>query len=71
MNPAHTVDQQKGIAAMQDRIARAEAERDTWRVSGLEEKYLEASSMVEALELQLERLRDMPPASSAPGPSPR
>jgi hypothetical protein len=58
MEPTDTVDQQKDIAALQDRIARAEAERDTWRVAGLQEKYLEASSMVAALELQLEGLRD-------------
>jgi hypothetical protein len=41
---------------MRDRIARAEAGRDTRRSSGMQEKYLEAYSMVEALELQLERL---------------
>jgi hypothetical protein len=45
------------IAAMQLRVARAESERDRWRVSGTQEKYLEAYSMVEALELQLDRLR--------------
>jgi hypothetical protein len=56
MNPTYSVDQQKDIAAMQERIARAELERDTWQVSGLQEKYLEANSMLEALELQLERL---------------
>jgi predicted RNase H-like nuclease (RuvC/YqgF family) len=48
---------QEDIAAMQIRIAKAESERDNWRVSGMQEKYLEAYSMVEALELQLERLR--------------
>jgi len=36
------------IAAMQLRIARAESERDRWRVSGMQEKYLEAYSMDEA-----------------------
>jgi hypothetical protein len=45
------------IAALEDRIARAESERNTWRISGIQEKYLEACSMVDALELQLERLR--------------
>jgi hypothetical protein len=45
------------IAAMQVRIAKAESERESWRVSGMQEKYLEAYSMVEALELQLEQLR--------------
>jgi len=45
------------IAALQARIAKAESERDTWRTSGIQENYLEAYSRVEALELQLERLR--------------
>lgn len=48
---------QQEIAAMQARIAKAESERDTWRSSGMQEKYLEAYSLVEALELELERLR--------------
>lgn len=45
------------IAVLQIRIAKAESERDSWRVSGMQEKYLEAYSMVEALELQLDFLR--------------
>ena len=45
------------ICAMRLRIAKAESERDTWRVSGMQEKYLEAYSMVEALELQLDLLQ--------------
>ena len=45
------------IAAIQARIAAAHAERDTWRASGLQEKYLEAYSRVDALELELDRLR--------------
>jgi hypothetical protein len=45
------------IVVMRARIAKAEADRDTWRTSGMQEKYLEAYSAVEALELQLEGLR--------------
>lgn len=45
------------IAVLRTRIAKAESERDTWRASGRQEKYLEAHCVVEALELQLERLR--------------
>lgn len=45
------------IAAIKNRIARAQSERDIWRASGKEEKHLEAYFLVEALELQLERLR--------------
>jgi hypothetical protein len=47
------------IAAIKDRIAKAETDRDTSRVAGLKEKYVEAYFRVEALELQLdERLRN-------------
>ena len=45
------------IAALQERIVRAQAERDGWHATSLREKYLEAYSMVEALELQLDGLR--------------
>jgi hypothetical protein len=49
---------QEDIDAIRNRIAKAEFERDTWRVAGLQEKYLAAYFRVEALELQLdERLR--------------
>ena len=48
---------QENIAALQSRIVRAEATCDTWRASGMQEKYLEAYCMVEALELQLDGLR--------------
>lgn len=50
-----TFDEEAG--ELRRRIARAEVERDAWRASGLQEKYLEAYSTVEALELQLDRLR--------------
>ena len=50
------------IAAIQVRIAKAESERDSCRGSGTQEKYLEAYSMVEALELQLDPLRKAPPS---------
>jgi len=45
------------IVATRKLIAKAESERDTWRASGIQEKYLEAYSMVEALELQLDGMR--------------
>lgn len=48
---------QEEIAALQARIAKAESDRDTWRTSGMQENYLAAYSRVDALELQLERLR--------------
>jgi hypothetical protein len=53
------------IAALQIRMAKAESERDSWRVSGRQEKYLEAYSKVEALELQLDALRQTTSASVA------
>ena len=33
---------QERIAATQERIVKAESERDGWRASGMQEKYLEA-----------------------------
>jgi hypothetical protein len=45
------------ITAMRARIAKAESQRDTWQTSGMQEKYLEAYSLVQALELELERMR--------------
>ena len=42
------------IASFKHRIKVAEEERDALRVSGQEELYMQACSMVEALELQLE-----------------
>ena len=48
------------IAAIKSRIAKTEKDRDAWKMSGLNEKYLEAYFLVEALELQLdERLRKL------------
>ena len=46
------------IAAIKDRIAKAETDRDIWRAAGVKEKYVEAYFRVEALESQLDlRLR--------------
>jgi len=45
------------IATIQVRIAKARSERDGWRVTRMHEKYLEAYSRVEALELRLDLLR--------------
>ena len=45
------------IAAVQARIARTESERNQWRISGSQEKYLDACSMVDALRLQLDLLQ--------------
>ena len=59
-----TVDQvpfEDTIAAAEARIAKAESKRESWRVSGMQEKYLEACSMVDALELQLDALRRAAP----------
>ena len=45
------------VEMLEIRLAKAESDRDTWRVAGREEKYLEAYSLVQALELQLEQRR--------------
>jgi hypothetical protein len=44
------------IAALRQRLAKAVHDRDAWRASGKQENYLEACSMVDALEVQLARL---------------
>jgi hypothetical protein len=41
------------IVILKMRLDTAESQRNTWRASGMQEKYLEASSMVDALELQI------------------
>ena len=51
------MDLQAEIAAIKARIVRAESDRDTWHATGMQEKYLEACSMVEALGLQLDLMR--------------
>jgi hypothetical protein len=51
------MDLQREIAVIQGRIAKAQSDRETWRASGIQEKYLEACSMVEALGLQLDLMR--------------
>lgn len=61
---------QEEIAALQARIVKAQSERDTWRTTGMQEHYLEAYSRVEALELQLERLRQEGLRSFARAPEP-
>lgn len=62
------------IDALRQRIAKAEADRDAWRASGRQENYLEAYSMVEALEAQLDQLertrRRLAAAIAVPIPRP-
>jgi hypothetical protein len=49
---------QEDIDTLKSRIAKSESARETWRLAGEKEKYLEAYFMVEALELRLDqRLR--------------
>ena len=42
------------IQTVKQRLAKAESERETWRESKMQEKHLEACSMVDALNLQLD-----------------
>lgn len=44
------------IAALRERVAVAESRRAMWQRSGAQERYLEACSMVDALDLQLSAL---------------
>ena len=55
------------IAVLRARIAKAASDRDSWRVSGRQEKYLEAYSLVTALELQLDALREAARKSAGRG----
>jgi hypothetical protein len=57
---------QDEVRALQQRIAQALSERNTWQASGLQEKYLEAYSRVDALELELDRLRQAGLQATAP-----
>jgi len=45
------------VAALAQRVSRAETDRDAWRASGMQENYLEACSRVDALNLQLDDAR--------------
>lgn len=49
----HPMNHDDQMAALRARLARAEAERDTWRSTRMQENYLEAYSRVEALSLEL------------------
>lgn len=47
---------EEDVAALERHIESEEAKRDSWRAAGSQERYMEACSMVDALELQLEKL---------------
>ena len=47
----------EAFVTIRARIESAQLARDAHRVAGSQEKYLEAYSMVEALELQLQKMR--------------
>jgi len=61
---------QHDLAALKQRLARAEMARDALRGRGGQEQYLEACSRVSALTLQLDRLYLSQPrkATRLPGP---
>ena len=54
MNPITDTTFQEDIDSIKSRIVDAEAERNGWRMAGLQEKYLEACSTVELLEFELD-----------------
>ena len=53
------------IHSIQDRLVRANADCEAWRASGMQEKYLEAYFLVEALEVQLSRQLALVPGAGA------
>jgi len=59
------------IRSLEGRIAIAETARDAWQSAGSQEKYMEAYSMVEALEHQLAARRRLHKAATAGGSSPQ
>jgi hypothetical protein len=63
---------QEDIDSIQRRLVEAESDCEGWRMTKLQEKYLEACSTVEALQSQLhERLRQQrAPEPGMPGPGP-
>lgn len=52
-------------AAITARLAKAISERDSWKASGIQEKYLAAYTLVEALELLLEQQNQQSKVESA------
>ena len=53
------------IRSIQDRLVRANADCEAWRASCMQEKYLEAYCLVEALEEQLSRRHAPAPGGAA------
>ncbi len=51
---------QQEIAALLERIRSAATDCEGWRASGVEEKYIEAFDMVQALQKQLVTLLQRP-----------
>jgi hypothetical protein len=45
------------IVDMRTRIRKAERDRDQWRIAGKQEKYLESYFLVDALDVELDRMR--------------
>ena len=59
------MDTDKTIVELRARRAKAESDRDTWRAARLQENYLAACSMVDALDLQIAQLEDVARATAA------
>ena len=58
------------LAGLKARLAKAEIERDTWRAAHRQENYLEACSMVDALEMQIAEVEGAARAAAASAPTP-
>jgi len=57
------------LAGLKARLAKAEIERDTWRAAHRQENYLEACSMVDALEMQIAEAEGAARAAAASAPT--
>ncbi|MES2246467.1 MAG: hypothetical protein V4645_04270 [Pseudomonadota bacterium] len=54
------MDIHEDLPSLEDRIAKAVKDCETWRATGFGENYLEAYDLVEALQLQLRRRLRLP-----------
>lgn len=54
------MDADDDLTTLEERIGKAVKDCETWRATGLGEKYVEAYDLVEALQLQLRRRLRLP-----------
>ena len=58
------MDTGRTIVELRARLAKAESDRDTWRAARLQENYLAACSMIDALDMQIAQLEGVARATA-------